>query len=77
MRGFLARRRVKKAYGFETKTGFMGRRANTNIDPNELEKQRKRVHTIRETLPAFEYSLYTDEDYEPDVVKQRRDMLIL
>ena len=48
MRGFLARRRVKKAYGFETKTGFMNRRANPNIDPNELEKQRKRVNTIRE-----------------------------
>lgn len=40
MRGFMARRRVKKLYGFEMRTGLMGNRANTNLDPDELDKQR-------------------------------------
>lgn len=38
MRGFLARRRVKKTYGFEMRTGLMGNRNNPNLDPGELEK---------------------------------------
>ena len=60
LRGFLARRRVKKAYGFEMSRGLIGRNKNAhlNLDPNELEKQRQRVHTIRERLPSFEYGLY-------------------
>jgi hypothetical protein len=77
MRGFIARRRVKKTYGFEMRTGLMGNRNNPNLDPDELEKQRQRVHAIRERLPAFEYGLYQDEDFEPNVNKESRPMLIL
>ena len=40
MRGFLARRRVKRLYGFEMRTGLMGNRGNTNLDPDQLDKQR-------------------------------------
>ena len=38
MRGFLTRRRVKRTYGFEMRTGLMGNRMNPNLDPDELEK---------------------------------------
>ena len=38
MRGFLTRRRVKRTYGFEMRTGLMGNRLNPNLDPDELEK---------------------------------------
>ena len=51
--------------------------AHLNLDPNELEKQRQRVHTIRERLPSFEYGLYQEEDFEPNINKESRPMLIL
>jgi len=39
MRGFLARRRVKKTHGFETRIGMgKSKNSNLNLDPNELEK---------------------------------------
>jgi hypothetical protein len=41
MRGFLARRRVRKTHGFEMRGGgLMGKSKNSNLhlDPNELEK---------------------------------------
>lgn len=38
MRGFLTRRRVKRTYGFEMRSGLMANRGNRNLDPDELEK---------------------------------------
>jgi hypothetical protein len=35
----------------------MGKRNNPNLDPDELEKQRQKVHAIRESLPAFDEGL--------------------
>jgi hypothetical protein len=28
-------------------------------------------------LPQFEYGLYPEEDHEPGILKERRDMLVL
>ena len=78
MRGFLARRRVKKVYGYEMSRGLMMRGTiHIEMDPQKLEAQRARVQRIREQLPEFEYALYQDEDYEPGVLKEQRPMLIL
>jgi hypothetical protein len=78
MRGFLARRRVKKVYGYEMSRGLMMRgTVHIEMDPQKLEAQRARVQQIREQLPEFEYALYQDEDYEPGVIKEQRPMLIL
>lgn len=78
MRGFLARRRVKRTYGYEMSRGLMMRGSvHIEMDPQKLEAQRARVQQIREQLPEFEYGLYQDEDYEPQVFKEQRPMLIL
>ena len=57
MRGFLARRRVKKLYGFEMRTGLMAG-SGKSLNADELAVQRQRVVLIREKLPTFEYGLY-------------------
>lgn len=77
MRGFLTRRRVKRTYGFEMRPGLMRSGMNRSLSPEELEKQRRRVQEIREKLPAFKYGLYQDEDFEPNITKESRPMLIL
>ena len=44
IRGFLARRRVKKLYGFEMTHGLMNRgTVHVEMDPEKLEEQRVRV----------------------------------
>ena len=44
IRGFIARRRVKKTYGFEMTHGLMNRgTVHVEMDPEKLEEQRKRV----------------------------------
>jgi hypothetical protein len=49
MRGFLARRRVKKVYGYEMSRGLMMRGSvHIEMDPQKLEAQRARVQAIRE-----------------------------
>ena len=51
MRGFLARRRVKKVYGYEMSRGLMMRGTiHIEMDPQKLEAQRARVQRIREQL---------------------------
>ena len=71
MRGFLARRWVKKVYGYEMSRGLMMRGSvHIEMDPQKLEAQRARVQAIREQLPEFEYGLYQDEDFEPTVFKE-------
>ena len=35
----------------------IGKRNNPNLAPDELEKQRQKVHAIRERLPAFDEGL--------------------
>ena len=37
------------------------------MNPEELEAQKKRVREIRDSLPAFEYGKYQDEDHEPGI----------
>ncbi len=65
IRGFLTRRKVKRVYGFEMTKGLLYR--SFDMDPEKLEQQRMRVQAIRERLPEFEYGIYENEDYEPDV----------
>ena len=77
MRGFLARRRVKKLYGFEMRTGLMAGTSGKSLNQEELAVQRQRVVLIREKLPTFEYGLYKDEDFEPEFELEQRPMLIL
>jgi hypothetical protein len=44
MRGFLARRKVKKVYGYEMSRGLMMRGSvHIEMDPQKLEAQRARV----------------------------------
>ena len=66
MRGFLARRRVKKLYGFEMRRGLMAGTSGKSLTKEELEVQKQRVLLIREKLPTFEYGLYKDEDFAPE-----------
>lgn len=78
MRGFLARKRVKKIYGFEMTPGLLNRgTVHIEMDPERLEEQRQRVQTIRERLPEFIYGLYPNEDYDPGVLRQQKDMITL
>jgi hypothetical protein len=75
VRGFLARRRIEKIYGFVASPGLL--RRGFDYDPEKLEEQRIRVQRIREELPAFQYGIMDGEDYEPGVSKEHRDMIIL
>ena len=50
---------------------------NIEMDPEQLEEQRARVQAIRENLPEFEYGRNDDEDYEPGVFKEHRNMTVL
>ena len=80
MRGMLARKRVKRAYGFEISTGLFHRRGGTNLvemDPVKLEEQRQKVQDIRKQLPSFEYGLDEQEDNEPYIHKESREMTVL
>ena len=71
MRGYLARKRVKKIYGFEMTPGLLNRgTVHIEMDPERLEEQRQRVQAIRERLPEFIYGLYPNEDYDPGVLRQ-------
>ena len=77
IRGFLARRRVKKIYGYEMTHGLMNRGNNqVEMDPEKLEEQRARVQAIREQLPEFEYGTFAkeDEDDKEGVKKESRPM---
>ena len=54
--------------------GLFEKRGGTNLvemDPAQLEAQRKRVQEIRENLPAFEYGLEGDVD-DKSVQKETR-----
>lgn len=65
MRGFLARRRVKRTFGFEASPGIMHRRKynpNIQLDPVRLEQQRARVKDLKNSLPPFEFGLVPNED---------------
>ena len=44
------------------------------MNPEQLEAQKKRVRDIRKNLPEFQYGKYQDEDYEPGIQKEKRDM---
>lgn len=49
MRGFLARRRVKKNFGYEMSPGLLQRgTVHIEMDPEKLEEQRQRVQNIRD-----------------------------
>ena len=37
------------------------------MNPEELEAQKKKVRDIRDSLPLFEYAKYKDEDLEPGI----------
>lgn len=44
IRGFLARRKVKRIYGFQMSQGLMNRgTVHIEMDPEKLEEQRQRV----------------------------------
>lgn len=43
------------------------------MNPEELEAQKKKVRDIRESLPEFQYAKYQDEDHEPGISKEKRD----
>jgi hypothetical protein len=80
MRGFLARRRVKRKYGFEASPGILNRRNfNTNIqlDPIRLEQQRSRVRELKSRLPAFEYGLVQNEDNDEGVQKLKKPLVVM
>ena len=78
IRGFLTRRMIKKIYGFEMSHGLLMRgTVHIEMDPEKLEEQRARVQAIRENLPEFEYGRDDDEDYEPGIVKESRNMMVL
>jgi len=47
------------------------------MDPVKLEEQRLKVQEIRKLLPAFEYGIYDDEDNEPEITKQKKEMQVL
>ena len=67
IRGFLARRRVKKVYGFEMTRGLL-HGYDSEIDAEKLEEQRQRVRAIREQLLDFVYELYGNEGgFEPSI----------
>lgn len=78
MRGYLARKRIKKVYGYEMTPGLLNRgTVHIEMDPEKLEEQRQRVQGIRERLPEFIYGLYPNEDYDPGVFRQHKDMVVL
>ena len=69
---------VKKIYGFEMSHGLLMRgTVHIEMDPEKLEEQRARVQAIRENLPEFEYGRDDDEDYEPGIQKEQRQMMVL
>lgn len=77
-RGFLTRKKIKKIYGFEVTPGLLNRTTIlVEMDPEKLDEQRRRVQQIREHLPEFVYGLYPDEDTDPGIIKQNRDMILL
>ena len=58
--------------------GIMNRgTVHVEMDPEKLEEQRTRVQQLRNELPAFEYGQYSNEDDEPGIEKEKRDMLVL
>lgn len=79
MRGYLARKQIKRIYGYEMTPGLLNRgTVHIEMDPEKLERQRENVQAIRERLPEFIYGLYPNEDV-PDagIIKKHKDMMIL
>ena len=67
IRGVIARRHVKLFYSFECRPGLTQRNLeqvenSVQIDPVQLENQRKQVMEIHKQLPQFEYGLDPTED---------------
>ena len=54
-RGFIARRKVQRVYGFQMSEGLLYRQFD--LDPEKLEEQRYRVQQIRSELPPFQYGI--------------------
>jgi len=78
IRGYVTRKLVKEVYGFEMSAGLLMRgTVHIEMEPEKLEEQRARVQAIRENLPEFKYGRQGDQDYEPGIVKEQRNMMVL
>ena len=76
VRGYLTRKSIKTVYGFQRTPGMLNRgKIRIEMNPEQLEAQKKRVRDIRENLPEFQYGKYQDEDHEPGIKKEKRDLV--
>ena len=67
IRGVLARRYIKRVYGFECSPGLRNRGLQeVEMDSAQLEHQRKQVLYIHQQLPQFQYGLEPNEDNYAD-----------
>ena len=72
IRGVLARRHILRVYGFECSPGLRNRGlVQVEMDPAQLEHQRKQVLYIHQQLPQFQYGLEPTEDNYTEILETR------
>ena len=78
VRGFRARKAVKRIYGFQASPGLMNRgMVQIEMDPQKLEQQRQNVQMIRQQLPQFEYGMEQGEDADDGSRLEKRATQVL
>lgn len=76
IRGWLARRKVMKKYGYKLNKPMMNRPVGYVKDPAVLEKMKTKLQLKRDQMDDFAYGLYDDEDQpEHGVDLEERDLV--